>query len=100
MTDPNAFPGRRLTEARKLQRAKRLADPLYLELLRERFSRSSTSTWWPTPPAHKDAETMQYFRRLELEEAAQSDEEVWPDGLVQNGRLIPESPEGAGDPAA
>lgn len=72
-----ANPGRRLAEARKLQRAKRLADPLYLALLRERFSRSSTAAWWPTPPAHTDAEAMQYFRRLELEEAAdnQDDEE-------------------------
>jgi hypothetical protein len=47
MTDPMANPGRRLTEARKLKRAKRLADPLYLELLRERFS---TSVWWTDKP--------------------------------------------------
>ena len=72
--DPNANPGRRLAEARKLQRAKRLTDPLYLALLRERFSRSSTTAWWPTPPSHTDAETMQYFRRLELEAADQDDE--------------------------
>jgi len=56
--DPNAYPGRRLAEARKLKRAKRLADPAYLALLRERFSLSSTAAWWPTPPAHTDAETM------------------------------------------
>ena len=74
-SDPMANPGRRLAEARKLKRAKRLADPAYLALLRERFSRSSTAVWWPTPPAHTDAETMTYFRRLELQ-AADNDEEV------------------------
>ena len=46
-TDPMANPGRRLEEARKLQRAKRLTDPLYLYLLRERFG---TSVWWTDKP--------------------------------------------------
>lgn len=52
------------------------------DLTAERFSRSSTATWWPTPRAHRDAEAMQYMRRLELEEAIQDDEEV-ADGREQ-----------------
>jgi hypothetical protein len=61
MTDPNAFPGRRLEEARKLQRAKRLADPLYLELLRERFG---TSVWWTDkPPSLTDRRIQQLLDR-------------------------------------
>lgn len=48
---------------------------MYEELLEERFSRSSAALWWPTPRAHRDAGAMQYMRRLELEEAAQDDDE-------------------------
>lgn len=74
-SSPMANPGRRMAEARKLKRARRLTDPVYRALLRERFSLSSTASWWPTPPAHTDAETMRYFRRLELEAANRDDEE-------------------------
>ena len=69
--DPNAYPGRRLAEARKLQRAKRLTDPLYLDLLRERFG---TSVWWtdkpPKRPSLTDRRIQQYLQ------AADDDEEV------------------------
>jgi len=47
-------------------------DPLYADLLRERFGKS---TWWPTPPAHTDSEQMRYFRRLELEAVDNQDDE-------------------------
>lgn len=73
MTDPSspmANPGRRLAEARRRRQKLAAAD-----LLSERFSRESTALWWPTPPAHTDAETMTYFRRLDLEAANQDDEE-------------------------
>lgn len=46
-------------------------NPLYADLMRERFSRP---LWWATPPAHADSEVMQYFRRLELEAADNKDD--------------------------
>lgn len=51
-------------------------NPVYADLLDERYSRFSTASWWPTPKAHNDADQMRYFRRLELEAAANDDEEV------------------------
>jgi hypothetical protein len=67
-----ANPGRRLAEARKLQRAKRLADPLYLALLRERFGKS---TWWVTTrPELVDSALAQGIRRRALSEAIDGDE--------------------------
>lgn len=51
------------------------SSPMAADLLSERFSRDSTAVWWPTPPSHTDAETMTYFRRLDLEAANQDDEE-------------------------
>jgi hypothetical protein len=69
MTDPMANPGRRLEEARKLQRAKRLTDPLYLDLLRERFG---TSVWWtdkpPKRPNLTDRRIQQYLGRRDNDE--------------------------------
>ena len=67
--DPNANPGRRLTQARRRRQKLAVAD-----LLSERFSRDSTASWWPTPPTHVDAEIVQYRRRLELEAASQDEE--------------------------
>lgn len=51
------------------------------DLLSERFSRESTALWWPTPPAHTDAETMTYFRRLDLEAVDNQDEEDADGGI-------------------
>ena len=74
--DPMANPGRRLTEARRRRQKLAVAD-----LMSERFSRSSTTAWWPTPPSHTDAETLQYFRRLELEAVDNQDEEDADGGI-------------------
>jgi hypothetical protein len=69
-SNPMANPGRRLAEARKLQRAKRLTDPLYLYLLRERFG---TSVWWTDkPPSLTDRRIQQYLDRRDN----QDDEEA------------------------
>lgn len=75
-SSPMANPGRRLAEARRRRQKLAAAD-----LLSERFSRSSTAVWWPTPPAHTDAETMTYFRRLELEAVDNRDEEDADGGI-------------------
>ena len=69
MIDPNANPGRRLAEARKLKRARRLTDPLYAALLRERFARSP---WFDKPPPDlplDDSSLAQGTRRRALSEA-------------------------------
>jgi hypothetical protein len=68
-TDPMANPGRRMAEARKLKRAKRLADPAHLALLRERFTRSP---WFDRPPPERpldDSPLTQGTRRRALAEA-------------------------------
>ena len=72
MTDPNAFPGRRLTEARKLKRAKRLADPLYLDLLRERFG---TSVWWTDKPPSLTDRRIQQALEESLDRRTNQDDE-------------------------
>jgi len=48
---------------------------LATDLTQERFSRSSTAAWWPTPRTHTDTEVMQYYRRLELEATDNQDDE-------------------------
>lgn len=70
MTDPNAYPGRRLTQARRRRQKLAVAD-----LLAERFSRLSTESWWPTPPTQVDAEIVLYRRRSELEAVGQDEKE-------------------------
>jgi hypothetical protein len=71
--DAMSNPGRRLEEARKLQRAKRLADPLYLDLLRERFG---TSVWWtdkpPKRPSLTDRRIQQYLYRRDHQDDEES----------------------------
>ena len=70
-TDPMANPGRRLEEARKLQRAKRLTDPLYLDLLRERFG---TSVWWTDKPPSLTDRRIQQALEESLDRRDQDDE--------------------------
>lgn len=68
-SSPMANPGRRLAEARKLKRARRLTDPLYAALLRERFTRSP---WFDKPPPDlplDDNPVAQGTRRRALSEA-------------------------------
>lgn len=70
--DPNANPGRRIAEARKLRRAKRLADPLYLELLRERFG---TSVWWTEVPPKRSNATDRRIQRVLKESLDRRDDQ-------------------------
>jgi hypothetical protein len=55
--------------------------------------------WFRSVPAEVLDPQMQALRQLELYEAADDEDEEATNGLVQDGRFIPESSEGPGDPA-
>jgi hypothetical protein len=59
-------------------------DPLYANLLRERFGKS---TWFTARPEGADSKLMQYMRQLELEAAARPDNEEVSDGSVEEAAV-------------
>lgn len=50
-----------------------MTDPLYADLLRERFG---TSTWFRTIPPQVEDPQMQALRQLEINEAVDEDDEI------------------------
>lgn len=66
-------------------------------LVSERFS---DPIWFRSVPPEALDPQMQALRQLELAELPDDDDEEATDGVVPDGRFIPESSEGPGDPAS
>lgn len=62
------------------------------DLTAERFSRSSTALWWPTPRAHTNDGAMQYLRLLE-----QEDRDLQEQRLLELGEAVDDDDEEVAD---